>query len=272
MNEKAEKIWSANDRGSLTRALGCLLHEWRDPEVHEAVLEAVEKFPETVMEILNWALAGEAFGQYRDVIVKALKASGWLLRYVPCEHRDIGLCAYAVLTSGAALELVPIENRTDEICLTAASWSSSGLPITHFPERLLTEEVLLPIVRDTGGRAFAFIPQEKRTMALCREAVRLERWNFSLVPQELRTEELCLEAVKDCPENVREIPPRLMSADFCERLMEANPAAIKEIPGKYLSWKVCYKAVSRDKELIRYIPVEKTSKAFLTYVESLSWE
>ena len=273
MENLVDKIANALDKDSLYSVLGNLSNDqWADPDIHNAVLEAVQWFREAVMEMLGWSLPENAYEQYADVMEEALGIDGSLLRHIPVGLRNKSLCERAVMTSGAALEFVPKRLRTDDICLAAVRLHPYGHPIQHFPERLLTEEILLPILRNTKGRAFAFIPQEKRTEALCEEAVRFRGDNLCLVPVELRTKDICFEAAKKYAPAVSDIPEKYFSRDFCERLAKERPVVISLIQEKYLTLKAYYEAVSRESSLIRYVPEEMLSRAFLTYVESLSWE
>jgi hypothetical protein len=109
----------------------------------------------------------------------------------------------------------------------------SGAPY-HIKDLLAGQEADMELVK---SRALSYIPLQRRTLPVCREA-------FSHKPM-----------------NIKDIPPWLLSPKFVSDIIETNPRSIRYIPAEKLDSEVCYLAVCRDSGAFMHLPGEwKTTR------------
>ncbi len=139
---------------------------------------------------------GAGVAEEPGAVPKAVEGCPDVLRFVPESLRTGALCAEAVLGSlrlDGIAELVPASAWTEPLAY-AAVWAG-GRSLGNVPEEMKTLDLCRDAVLDDGS-ALRFVPEALRTPALCLEAVKRDGVAFSAVPEALQTQELALEAAK----------------------------------------------------------------------------
>jgi hypothetical protein len=126
---------------------------------------------------------------------------------------------------------------------------------------------------------FAFVPDEFKTMEMCKRAVRSNSANVKYVPHIFITEELCAEIIGDprgghlkyVPQHMRSrqicevavrlrgsdllhVPRSVLTADFLRATIEYSGENLCYVPDDLKTAELCYMAVQLNNNTIKYVP------------------
>jgi hypothetical protein len=225
-----------------------------------------------------------------ELCLAAVKNEGSALEFVPEALKSEEICHAAIyyghqagmgmgrIVYGSALKYVPQNLRTHEICLTALLNDGSfddvpdSIKTREFYLAVLTErhygyvskdKVLVNAVPDTvksaefylevvqrQKRAFEYVPDEYKTIEMCRFAVEHDVYSggwvsanayyecvtpeLAYVPQALKTVELCKAAVAQNWHALEYVPEELKTGEICRVAVEACESARKYVPASIL--------------------------------------
>lgn len=130
---------------------------------------------------------------YKQTILK----SGHNLRLIPIEMHTDELYKLSIADDGNNIQYIPKNKRTKKLCILAIKNKCSKLE--YIPEEFIDENLIISFVKNQMGESskLKYVPGAYKTPAVCREAVKRNKWNLEYVPIEMRTKEICQFALND---------------------------------------------------------------------------
>ncbi len=98
------------------------------------------------------------------------------------------------------------------------------------------------------------VPADRRTPALCLEAVRESAWNLQQVPDGSMTEEICLEAVRQDGGQLEHVPARFRTKEVCMAAVRQDGAALEFVPDALKTPETCMLAVQSMPGALTFVP------------------
>lgn len=239
---------------------------WKDEDIHAAIVKSAGWFPHSTILRLVRYLPEDMYKYYmEDVFRPLIEKQPYLTGHIPIHKRDAYMCEKVVTHNGDLLSMVPEEMRTEEIYRLAIDNTVRGEVVKHLPQKYLTEETYIKIIRKTKGKAVQYIKRSDMSDAVCDATVKSCGTNLQYVPKEKRTIARCLLAVFETEEAFRYIPQKYKSKAYSGKFAKANPYAVREMRTGCISIEAYREAVKTDHSLVRIVPEEMLAEVFLEY-------
>ena len=239
---------------------------WKDEDIHAAIVKNAEWFPHSAISFLVRYLPEDMYECYmEDVFHPLIEKQPYLAGHIPLHKRDAYICKRVVTHNGDLLSMVPEELRTEEIYRLAIDNTIRGEVVKYLPQKYLTEETYIKIIRKTNGRAVQYIKRLDMSDAVCDAAIKSCGTNLQYVPREKRTIARCLLAVFETEEAFRYVPQKYKSKTYSGKFAKANPYAVREMRNGCISIEAYREAVKADHSLVRMVPEKVLAKAFLVW-------
>ena len=118
------------------------------------------------------------------------------------------------------LESIPEEEVTKNMVEKAVSVSKYGKELLFVPHRFLTEPLIMQAVKNSSGRALAYVPEKMRTKEMCQTALEMLSSGFfpledELIPHDILDEDMCLTIMKKWPQDIDKVPEKLKTEKVC---------------------------------------------------------
>ena len=115
-------------------------------------------------------------------------------------------------------------------------------------------EVFMREVLSRDGRFLAYIPEELRTLEICKIAVKEADAALRYVPASVCTEALCLMAIRQNAWALEHVPEKLMSEKICRIAILKDPLALGKIPTRLRTKELCSLAMRKNPRAVSYVP------------------
>ena len=241
---------------------------WKDEDIHAAIVKNAGWFPHSTISCLVRYLPENMYEYYmEDVFHPLIERQPYLAEHIPVHKRDAYICEKVVTHNGDLLSMVPEELRTEEIYRLAIDNTIKGEVVKYLPQKYLTEETYIKIIRKTKGRAAQYIKRSDMSDAVCDAAVKSCGTNLQYIPKEKRTIARCLLAVFETEEAFRYIPQKYKGKTYSGKFARANPYTVREMRNGCISIEAYREAVKTDNLLVRIVPEEILAEAFLEYAQ-----
>lgn len=241
---------------------------WKDPEIHDAVVQAGSRSAFYFSRTAKQYMPKDVYALYMDdLIMPLMRESPQMIEYIPDEVITAEMCALAVGYDGDLIVNIPEKYRTKQIYEEAAKNFHYKGTVKYLPAEVLSEDMLKRLITKTKGDGLEFVPKEKKTYDLCLLAVSLGGKNLRYVPFNIRDEALCIMAVENDKDAFGYVPQKFRKKEICEKMVAKNPHVIEKMPENCISMKACRAAAEKDKSLVRYMPEKLLAKALLAYSE-----
>lgn len=239
---------------------------WKDEDIHAAIVKNAGWFPHSTISCLVRYLPEDMYECYmEDVFHPLIERQPYLTENIPVHKRDAYMCRKVVTHNGDLLSMVPEELRTEEIYRLAIDNTVRGEVVKYLPQKYLTEETYIKIIKKTKGRTAQYIKRPDMSDAVCDAAVKSCGTNLQYVPKEKRTIARCLLAVFETEAAFRYVPQKYKSKAYSEMFAKANPYAVREMRNGCISIEAYREAVRADHSLVRMVPEKILAEAFLEY-------
>ena len=115
---------------------------------------------------------------------------------------------------------IPEEEVTKNMVEKAVSVSKYGEELLFVPHRFLTEPLIMQAVKNSSGRALAYVPEKMRTKEMCQTALEMLSSGFfpledELIPHDILDEDMCLTIMKKWPQDIDKVPEKLKTEKVC---------------------------------------------------------
>ena len=239
-----------------------------------------------------------------ETLEERLKRSGLLIREVPKEMRDLGMCELACTSDGWALQFVPDQHKTEPVCWAACR--SRPTALQYVPKPLRTKELCMDCFKrdlyvlkyadgvitwdmfteteimqlmHTCGHQLAAVPKALRTFGVCLAAVGNCGCSITAVPKEFRTEDVCMEAVRNDPMAVNSMNRQDITKKVAEYCVTHDGQTLEAIVScadqQIVTAKLCLLACQNDGTAIEHVPLEflksKIKKTALAQNPHANW-
>lgn len=153
----------------------------------------------------------------------------------------------------------------------------------HMKTKSKSDQVILSNVRyidswsalddtDYASSLFSYIPEHKKTLDICLEAVKKDGWALMHVPEDKKTIEIYLEAVKQNGLSLCEVPEDKKTLEICLEAVTRDAWALQYVPEDKKTVEICLKAVKRHGCSLKYVPKDKkTIEVCLEAVKNDKW-
>lgn len=219
------------------------------------VRDIVELNPDALMQV------NPNIRNYAEIATVAVKASPFILEYVPEDKRTEQLCKTAVKKNGSTLRYVPEKLHTQELANLAVQ--TSGAAIKYMDDRFKTPELCKQAVK-RYSRALEAVPVELLTPEMYLLAMNHEpRWAVDFIPAELKTAEFFKQAVENNARALAVVPYEFITPEMCKFAVDKNPLAIEDVPDHMQTAELWIRAVKDWPRLARQVPVEFANEVAL---------
>jgi Domain of unknown function (DUF4116) len=172
----------------------------------------------------------ERWSEFESIIYWMIEQNGYVLQYVPEEHRNLELCRLAIQRGKWAIEFVPKYHQTFELCYNAIQQNEQALQ---------------------------FIPKQHKTLKLCLMAIKQDGLELRNIPEKDRIPELCRLAVEQNGSALEYVPRKHHSEELYKIAVEQNGIALKYVPEEDRTPELCRIAVEQNGNALQYIPNKK---------------
>jgi hypothetical protein len=150
--------------------------------------------------------------------------------------------------------------------MDGAFWRTSvemnPLLLFFVPDEYHTEELYRLAVQRYGGEgggALRYVPVEKRSAALCAQAVYNTAWALEFVPPEVQTLELCQKAVKALGSAFEFVTEHIKTSEpegraLCRAAVKDAGLMLRYVPEQYKTTELCLEAVKEWGYALAFVP------------------
>jgi Domain of unknown function (DUF4116) len=125
---------------------------------------------------------------------------------------------------------------------------------------------------EQNGEALKNIPEDKRSIELCRIAIEQNGKALEYVTKDQRTPELCRLAIEQNGKALEYVTKDQITPELCLLAIQQNVEALQFVPEKYKTTELCYIAVQQNGGTLQFVPEEdKTTELCHIAVQQKGW-
>jgi len=186
------------------------------------------------------------------VYLKVVSQNGMLLKELDYKQRTLDVCFAAIKNDVCAIAYVPPKCQTPTLCMKVVSVDGSMLK--YIDESRRTLDICLAAMKDHAWRAFKYVPVECQTPELC--IIVIEKCHgigfLEDVHKTRRTLDVCRAAVKGHEDAMKYVPDKYKTEEFYMHAVREHGLALEYIPKTKQTKTMCHVACRKDPCAIRY--------------------
>ena len=133
--------------------------------------------------------------------------------------------------------------------------------LTKVPTFLITDEMYI-LWMGIYGENLQYVPEDRRTLEICKAAVNKSGAALLYVPEEFR-KDFYMDAVRS-GKGLSSIPELDITESMCAIAVETNVKEFRYVPEELKSYLLCLQAIDKDAELIKEVPTKHIDQEMIT--------